>query len=100
MKNPYTISDCGCFVDSARGNYAIDAIYSIAKEHGFTDQDAETFLNGQTEQDCDETLSSWEFSNDLEDDIDSFMNDTFPVDGAYWGRSEQSDWGLWAIEEN
>jgi len=27
------------------------------------------------------------------------MKEFFDVDGAYWGRSEGGDWGLWPIEE-
>lgn len=35
-----------------------------------------------------------------EDEATEFMNDKFPVDGAYWGRSEGGDWGLWADEKD
>lgn len=79
----YTLADIGCYVDSNRGRYAIDAIAGIAASHGFDDL-PETGL-----------VSDSEFANEVEDNIDSFMNERYGVEGAYWGRSEQGDWGLW-----
>jgi hypothetical protein len=38
-------------------------------------------------------------ANEVEDEATEYMNEFFGVDGAYWGRSEQGDWGLWP-EEN
>ena len=87
----YTLSDVGCYVDSARGTYAIDRIYQIAKAHGYVVED----LNGKpTEEGDDFDIGMFE------DGCDDYMNNNFGVDGAYWGRSEQGDWGLWPIEED
>lgn len=86
----YTINDVGCYVESARGTYAIDKIASLARAHGFElESDLEAFV----------TLSDYEFAGELEDEIDSFMNDKYGVEGAYWGRNENSDWGLWEVDD-
>jgi len=86
----YTLKDVGCYVDEARGIYSTDHIYTIAVVHGFKTD----------ETDWPGTLSEYEFANEVEDEINDFMNDKFPVEGAYWGRSEQGDWGLWSSEED
>ena len=89
----YTLDDCGCYVDGARGIYAIDMIVDFAESHGFELGDDDPM------NPLPESLSDCEWSSEIEDDVDSFMNETFNVDGAYWGRNEQGDWGLWTIEE-
>jgi hypothetical protein len=103
----YSIDDIGCYVDEARGIYMIDRIYDIAVEHGFSDSDADKILEGESPENGeiqttseDNTLAGWEFSGELEDQIDEFMNDNFEVEGAHWGRSEQGDWGLWTDDES
>jgi hypothetical protein len=98
MRNPYTIKDAGCYVDSARGIYTVDAIYAFAEKHGFvlgTDGEPELVVLLDKGK-----LHEYEFSNDVEDEIDSFMNEQFPVDSASWGRNENGDWGLWTNEED
>jgi len=92
--NPYLKNGIGCYVDSARGIYAIDAIADFAESHGFVinDEDPHNPLP--------ESLSDYEFANELEDEIDDYMNANFAVSYAYWGRSEQGDWGLWPCLES
>lgn len=81
MSNPYTADDAGCYVDGARGIYSSDAVVVFAEDHGMPKADA--------------TIPSI----DLEDDADEYMNDHYPVDGYFWGRNENGDWGLWNTEE-
>lgn len=98
LTNPYTIGDVGCYVDSARGCYAIDGILNFVRSHG-----ADLEHNCPSDNDCGfdgKSLSTCEFSNEYEDEADDYMNTEFPVDGATWGRSEQGDWGLWAIADD
>ena len=97
----YTLEDCGCYVDSARGMYAVDRIVEFANEHG-----AEIKHDDNCDG-CKDVESSFPsefgkclYSNSYEDEADEFMNDNFPVDCAYWGRNENFDWGLWKIEED
>jgi hypothetical protein len=92
----YTLQDVGCYVDGARGIYAIDAIVEFAESHGFT-HDVEQTPTGMPGDFL--TYSRDEFVGELEDEVDEYMNEHYPADGAYWGRSEQSDWGLWPTEE-
>ena len=104
----YTESDAGCYVDGSRGIYAVDRIVAIAtEEHGMSEPD------GCDDEECprcargeheagDGSRTEWApclYSNEIEDDCDTYMNDHYPVDGHYWGRSEQGDWGLWPCEE-
>lgn len=95
-KATYTLADVGCYVDGARGIYCIDAIVNIAESHGFT-HDVEQTPTGMPGSYL--TYADYEFSGELEDEIDDFMNSNYGVDGAYWGRSELGDWGLWTIDE-
>ena len=90
QKHIYSLKDCGCYVDSAHGIYAQDHIYTFAWQHGFKPAFGEAF-GGKTQ------LHEYEFANEIEDEIDSFMNDQFPCkDGeACWGRNQNGDWGLW-----
>jgi hypothetical protein len=88
VSQKYTLEDVGCYVDGARGIHAINKIGSIAKEHGF-----------QTGwDDLPLCLSDYEFAGELEDEIDQFMDADYGVEGAYWGRNDQGDWGLWTLE--
>lgn len=85
MAATYSKAHAGCYVDGARGIYAINRIVSFAMEHGW--------------QSPPDAKDLEEFPNEIEDEADAYMNETFPVEGARWGRSEQGDWGLWATEE-
>lgn len=80
---PYTMKDCGCYVDSARGWYATDAIVAFAESHGLEKVDW-----------TNEELAYYE----VEDEATDYMNEHYAVDGAYWGRNENGDWGLWDEE--
>ncbi len=105
--NKYTLKDCGCYVDGARGIYAIDAIVEIAEAHGLRDQTCG--IDHEHDETCDESrFAGCEFAGEIEDACDDYMNKHFSVDstdensndGAYWGRNENGDWGLWQIDEN
>jgi hypothetical protein len=95
----YTLDDCGCYVDGSHGIYAVDTIIAFAESHGFKYDLNDKFDNDRAYcTGCNVTHalpSECEFSNEIEDEATDYMNDTFPVEGAYWGRSEQGDWGLW-----
>lgn len=89
--------ELGPYVDSALGIYMTDAIVGFARAHGATIQHAPG---------CDhaDTAFSSEFGGcpwvgEYEDLADAYMTDHHPVEGAYWGRSEIGDWGLWPVEE-
>lgn len=87
----YTLDDVGCYVDGARGIYAIDAIVEIAESHGWQGTNETRKLKG--------SLSDFEFAGEIEDHADSFMNSDYGVEGTYWGRNENGDWGLWEIDD-
>ena len=84
----------GCYVDSARGIYAIDRIIEIAEGYGFqvNDDDPANPLP--------ESLADYEFAGELEDEADDYLNTRFAIEGYFWGRNENGDWGLWEVEEN
>ena len=89
----YTLADVGCYVDGARGIYAIDRIIEIATAHGMAEVECAcgSCVQGQHE---------WSIGcSEVEDDCDLFMNDTFAAEGACWGRNDNGDWGLWAIDD-
>ena len=96
----YTLEDCGCYVDGARGIYAIDAIVEIAESHGakIADCDPEDKHEHVSTSDTSR-FAGCEFAGDIEDECDTYMNDNYGVPGAYWGRNENGDWGLWTTEE-
>src|ERR1700692_652074 len=84
----------GCYVDSARGIYAIDAVISFAQSLGFVPTDCT----------CDSckaggTWSSCEFSNEVEDEATGYLNAHFEIESHSWGRNENADFGLWSNEE-
>jgi hypothetical protein len=81
----YTLNDCGCYVDGARGIYVAERVIYLANEHG-----ADLSLTDKSK----DVEYIWE----LEDEATNYMNEKFAVDGAYWGRTENGDWGLWATE--
>lgn len=93
----YTAKDVGCFVDSARGIYMLDAIIAFVRCHG---------ADIEHPKDCIEhvpliyisELTGCPCSNDYEDKADAYMNKKFPVEGCFWGRNENGDWGLWTIK--
>jgi len=94
----YTADDAGCYVDSARGIYSTDAIVDFANLHGAKIEHDTECKHGET---CGESqFAGCEWMGDYEDDADAYMNLHFGVEGYYWGRSEQGDWGLWADEED
>jgi len=83
----------GCYVDSARGIYAVDAIVEFVESLGFDVQDDDPT------NPLPESLSDCEWASEIEDQADEYMNAFFPLDGHYWGRNENGDWGLWAFDE-
>lgn len=90
----YTLEDVGCYVDGARGIYAVDKIVRFVENHGGSLDDCG----------CDNKephkVSACEFASEIEDEADEYMNDNYGVESAYWGRNKNSDWGLWEIEED
>jgi len=95
-KVTYQRSDAGCYVDSVRGIYAVDSIVEFAESHGFL-----VVLNKcdcQSPPISHSRASECAFSDGIEDEATSFMNDNFPVDGHFWGRNDNGDWGLWESE--
>ncbi|MGH9966305.1 MAG: hypothetical protein ACREBG_00510 [Pyrinomonadaceae bacterium] len=80
----------GCYVDSARGAYAIDRIADLAEGFGFVLGEEEGNL---------ESLSGYEFAGKVEDEIDDYLNSQFAIPDHVWGRNDNGDWGLWAVEE-
>jgi hypothetical protein len=90
----YTLQDVGCYVDGARGIYAVDTIVEFAESHGAV---IEPCIDDHKH---DETSSQsrfggCEFANEIEDEATGYMNENYPVEGASWGRNENGDWGLW-----
>ena len=93
--------DAGCYVDGARGIYAVDAIVLFAEDHGYQCEPcSETDGHEHTETYAPSRFAGCEHANDIEDEATEFMSAHYPVDGHYWGRSEASDWGLWQADEN
>lgn len=94
---PYTLDHVGCYVDGGCGIYATDEIVSIARSHGATiTRDCDC----NHDQSCFESeFASCEWVGDYEDKASDYMNDYHGVEGAYWGRNENGDWGLWPIED-
>jgi hypothetical protein len=93
-KPSYTRADCGCYVDGANGIYATDAIIDFANMHG---------ASIKHDPDCDghgSTFGKCEWANEYEDEASDYLNAQFPVDDAYWGRNDNGDWGLWAIDDD
>ena len=106
-KNDYTAKDAGCWVDGARGIYCIDAIVAIAETHdmGIPNDCGDEICSrcfGEEHEAGDGSYTEWSHCfhvSEIEDECDTYMNECFPVEGHYWGRSEQGDWGLWESEE-
>ena len=94
----YTSDDAGCYVDGARGIYAVDAIVQFVRAHGFAmlHEDNTCEPHGLTIGESE--FAGCEYADEYETEATDLMNSYFGVDGHYWGRSEQGDWGLWARE--
>jgi len=81
----YALKDVGSYVDSSRGIYVGERVQEIAAAHGWRE----------------ERLSSdSEFYHEAEDAATEYMNREQAVKGAYWGRNDNGDWGLWTVDEN
>lgn len=83
----------GCYVDSARGIYAIDAIVEFCEDYGFDVNDDDPSCPQP------ESLADYEWASEIEDDATDYMNEVHPVMGYLWGRNENGDWGLWNDDE-
>ena len=102
FKALYTRDDVGCVVDRAQGIYATDRIVDFANAHGAAIPLCDTGLRkvGSTAHKHAETAypseyAGCEFSGEIEEKIKQYMNHFYSVVGAYWGRNENGDWGLW-----
>jgi hypothetical protein len=82
----------GCYVDAARGIYAIDYIVSRAEAFGFVPSNCDCEYCKGPDSDG---YAGCEFTGEVEDEVDQFMNNRFSIDGHHWGRNENGDWGLW-----
>ena len=98
----YTRDDVGCYVDGVRGIYAIERIVTIAESHGMPSQMpcSDPNCDRRTRDEYragDDSYTEWVSCEcaEIEDECDDYMNEHYAVDGCYWGRSEQGDWGLW-----
>lgn len=96
----------GCYVDGARGIYAVDAIVALAEAFGFEAKDCEDVTDGRCadgqHEAGDGSYTEWghcQFANEVEDEATEYLNEHHGVEDCHWGRSEQGDWGLWPNEE-
>ncbi len=103
MTPTYTLANTGCYVDGARGIYAVDAIVGIAEEHGMpTPEGCEDSICRRCGPQADSQASSWAFcehAGEIEDECDAYMGAHHGVEGCYWGRNDNGDWGLWEGED-
>lgn len=92
----FSLQDCGCYVDGLHGIYMLGMVARFAEGLGWIPPET---------CNCSECKGGpvkyvyCEFVPDMWDEIESYLNEHYEVEGAYWGPSEQSDWGLWPIEE-
>lgn len=100
MAATYSKTHAGCYVDASHGIYAIDRIVAFAEQHGGKVAECNK-SNGHKHRETvfQSRFAGCEFAGEVEDEADAYMNENFSVEGAYWGRSEQGDWGLWVAEE-
>jgi hypothetical protein len=75
-------------------------IFTIAKDYGFeyefTVPQIEAVIDKEERGELTPDMSG-QIAHDLENEIDDYLNEKMAVDKAYWGRNENSDWGLWEI---
>lgn len=91
------VFESGCYYDGARGRYIVDAVVSLAESYGFKPAPCDRECAGAPHE--PDEWSACEYGDEVEDDATAYMNEHFPADKAYWGRNEQSDWGLWTIDD-
>ena len=98
IKNPYTLDDCECHVEGDKGDVSIHMLARIIKVvqiHYIALHTAKRHID-----DCDPCDITRHFEVDkIVESCNDFMDDHFPVEGAFWGLDEEGDWGLWNIEE-
>ncbi len=106
--NPRHKYVAGCYVDEARGVYMVDTIVEVAQQHGMSEPEPCTDDVCPRCHDGDKTAGDGSHSEwahcvnypEVESECDTYMNEHHAVEGHYWGRSDQGDWGLWEVEEN
>lgn len=81
MKNTYTLKECGCYGDSAKGIRLGTHIQKFAQEHGWKGEPCLTPEN--EEYDC------------ATEEAIGYLNARYKVERAEWGYSENGDFGLW-----
>ena len=89
----------GCYVDGVRGIYMVDSIIALAEAFGFKAKGCEDGTCGRCH---DGSYTEWahcQFAGEVEDEATEYLNDKQSVEGCYWGRTEQGDWGLWPNDE-
>ena len=97
----FGMADAGCYVDEARGIYATDAIVEFARAYGAEIESCKVSANHpHAETVMESEFGGCEFANEIEEYASNYMNTHYEVDGYYWGRNENGDWGLWNVEED
>lgn len=82
---PYTRKDIGRYVKDATPQ----TIYNFAQDHGL-------IWDALEEEEMPEyTARLKKFEDEAEDFATEYMEENFGVEGAFWGRNEHGDWGLW-----
>ena len=83
-KVKYTLRNVGAYADSSRGIYVGQKVQEIARAHGWKGE----YLAADAE-----------FYDEAIDEAEAYMNEHYPVEGAYWGSNDNGDWGLWTAEQ-
>lgn len=99
MTNIYTADHAGCYVDGSRGIYSTDAIVDFARHRGAVIDHDPACTDNHADTCHDSEFAGCEWAGDYEREADEYMNQTYPVDGHFWGRNENGDWGLWSEAE-
>ena len=98
----------GCYVDSVRGLYMVDAIVALAEAFGFEAKGCDVAEpcprchDGQ-HMAGDGSYTEWsrcQSAGEVEDEATEYLNDKQSVESCYWGRTEQGDWGLWPNDDD
>ena len=93
----YTLNDAGVYVDYGYQNAdeTCERVIGIAKDHGFKPKPYDTFLvlDLNVSDSSDGVGNEW--ISEVADEATDYMNDHYPVDGAYWTfDGDAGGWGL------
>lgn len=89
----FTINDCGCYFDGARGfkDIAVNVV-EFAQTYGFKVSDKDFAAAKENEYDNDALHWLW-------DEAEDYLNTKCAPDDCYFGSNESGDWGLWANDD-